>query len=103
MADPEETYLGRTDPLEGEFDQQTDTEHPQKPRTITTRAAAVMVSFPRFVLNAPRKIGSTPAGWFFSVLVVWQRGAVVAVIRNLTINLLTEYRQSTELPPSLSI
>ena len=65
MADPEETYLGRTDPLEGEFDQQTDTEHPQKPRTITTRAAAVMVSFPIFVRNAPRKIGSTPAGWFF--------------------------------------
>jgi hypothetical protein len=29
------------------------------------RAAAVMVSFPMFVRNAPRKIGSTPAGWFF--------------------------------------
>ena len=26
-----------------------------------------MVSFPIFVRNAPRKIGSTPAGWFFGV------------------------------------
>jgi hypothetical protein len=53
--------------LEGEFGQQTDTEHLQKPRTLTTRAAAVTVSFPIFVRNAPRKIGSTPAGWLFGV------------------------------------
>jgi len=31
------------------------------------RAAAVMVSFPIFVLNAPRRIGLTPVGSFFGV------------------------------------
>ena len=51
--------------LEGEFDLQTDLEHPQKQRTITTPAAVAMVSFPMFVRTAPRKIGSTQAGWFF--------------------------------------
>jgi hypothetical protein len=32
-----------------------------------TRVAAVMVSFPIFVRNAPRKIGSTPGGRFSGV------------------------------------
>jgi hypothetical protein len=48
--------------LEGEFDQQTDSEHPQERSTITTSPAAVMVSLPIFVRSAPRKIGSTLAG-----------------------------------------
>ena len=38
-----------------------------------------------------------------SVLVVWRHGALVAVARNRTINLLTEYRQLAELSPSLSV
>lgn len=53
--------------LEGEFDRQTDSEHRQKSRTIRTPAAAVMVFFPIFVRSAPRRIGLTPAGWFFGV------------------------------------
>ena len=53
--------------LEGEFDQQTDLEHPQKQRTIPTSPGVAMVSFPMFVRSAPRKIGSTQAGWFFDV------------------------------------
>ena len=53
--------------LEGEFVPQTGSEHPQKQTTITTLAPAVMVSFPMFVRTAPRKIGSTPVGWFFDV------------------------------------
>ena len=52
--------------LEGEFGQ-TDQEHSQKKRTITTPAAAVMGSFPMFVLTAPRRIGLTPVGSFFGV------------------------------------
>jgi hypothetical protein len=58
------TQVARTH-LDGEFDQQTDSEHPQKSRTVMTPAAAVMVSFPIFVSSALRKTGSTPPGWFF--------------------------------------
>ena len=53
--------------LEGEFGQKTDQEHSRKKTTVTTPAAAVMVSFPIFVLNAPRRIGLTPVGSFFGV------------------------------------
>jgi hypothetical protein len=53
--------------LAGEFGQKTDQEHSQKKRTITTPAAAVMVSFPIFVLTVPRRIGLTPVGPFFGV------------------------------------
>lgn len=53
--------------LEREFGQERDQDDSQKQRIITTSAAAVMVSFPMSVLNAPRRIGSTPIGWFFGV------------------------------------
>ena len=53
--------------LEEEFGRQTDLERPQKRRTITTPVAVATVSFPMFVRTAPRKIGSTQAGWFFDV------------------------------------
>jgi hypothetical protein len=47
--------------------QKTDQEHSQKKRTITTPTAAVMVSFPMFVLTAQRRIGLIPVGPFFGV------------------------------------
>jgi hypothetical protein len=53
--------------LEEKFGRQTDLERLQKRRSITTPVAVATVSFPMFVRIAPRKIGSTQAGWFFVV------------------------------------
>jgi hypothetical protein len=89
--------------LEEEFDRQTDSEHPQKLRTITTPAVAVMVFFPTFARNAPRRIGSTRVGWFFGVgRVAAPNGRCRSLIR-LTINLLTAYRQFADLSLDPSI